>query len=312
MSASAGASRENGHRRLVLSISRMTVHNGPGIRTLILFKGCPLRCVWCSTPESQSSEPEVSFRLDRCIRCGCCAAVCPEGAIDITRDTARIDRALCTVCGKCAEVCSAEAITILGKWMTVQELVREVAKDKVFHKHSGGGVTISGGEALLDPEFTLELVRALVEDGVSVGVDTSGQVPWASIEQLLPYVDFFLWDIKHMDPERHKELTGASNELILRNLRAVSERGTPIYLRIPIMPGLNDSPENIAATCEFARGLSSLVEVDLLPLHHLGKARYDSLDRPYPIADLRLVPDPVIQELKALVESYGLEACVVG
>ena len=297
MSASAGAVRENGHRRLVLSISRMTVHNGPGIRTLILFKGCPLRCVWCSTPESQSSEPEVAFRLDRCIRCGCCAAVCPEGAIDITRDTARIDRALCTVCGKCAEVCSAEAITILGKWMTVQELVREVAKDKVFHKHSGGGVTISGGEALMDPEFTLELVRALVKDGVSVGVDTSGQVPWASIEQLLPYVDFFLWDIKHMDPERHRELTGASNEVILRNL---------------LMPGLNDSPENIAATCEFARGLSSLVEVDLLPLHHLGKARYDSLDRPYPIADLRLVPDSVMQELKALVESYGLEAFIVG
>ena len=298
-------------KRLVLSINRMTIHNGPGIRTLILFKGCPLHCLWCSTPESQKAEPEIAIYPSKCILCGQCVPVCPLNAIDLTSETISINRSLCNNCGKCAEVCPSEAIRLLGQLMTVEELLEEAKKDIVFYKHSGGGVTLSGGEPLLNPDFNKKLLRALKEEGISVGVDVCGHVPWASIEQILPYIDFFLWDIKHIDSKKHKGLTGVPNELILSNARSVSERNTPLYIRIPVIPGYNDSEENIRATCEFARGLFSVVEVDLLPLHHLGKARYESLNRAYPIANIPLIPENVLQNMEWLIESYGLKSSIV-
>ena len=196
--------------------------------------------------------------------------------------------------------------------MTIEELLTEVKKDIVIYKHSGGGVTISGGEPLLSPNFTKKLLQVFKEEGISVGVDTCGHVPWVSLEPMLPYIDFFLWDIKHMNPEKHERLTGASNKLILSNARRVSERNTPLYIRMPLIPGYNDSEENIRATCEFALGLSSVEEVDLLPLHHLGKARYTSLNLPYPIANIPLITDIVLQKMKRLVESYGLKSNIVG
>jgi len=195
--------------------------------------------------------------------------------------------------------------------MTVEELLTEVKKDVVIYKHSGGGVTISGGEPLLDANFTSKLLRTFKEEGISVGVDTCGYVSWANLKSMLLYIDFFLWDIKHMDPEEHKRLTGVSNKLILSNARSVSERNIPLYIRVSVIPGYNDSEENIRATCELAQGLSSVVEVGLLPLHHLGKARYDSLNRPYPIANTPLVPDSDLQSMKGLVESYGLKCSIV-
>jgi pyruvate formate lyase activating enzyme len=299
-------------KRVVLSIARMTLHNGPGIRTLILFKGCPLCCIWCSTPEGQKEEPEIAIYPSKCIHCDRCVPVCFSHAIHLTPETISINRSQCDSCGRCADVCHPEAITRLGQRMTVEELVEEAKKDMVFYKHSGGGVTLSGGEPLLDTDFTLQLLQALKEKGVNVGVDTCGHVPWGNIETMLPYIDFFLWDIKHMDSQKHREFTGVSNELILQNARSVSDRNIPLYIRVPIIPGYNDSEKNIKATCEFARGLSSLVEVDLLPLHHLGKARYDSLNRAYLIADVPLIPDSVLQHMKQLVESYGLQGSIVG
>jgi pyruvate formate lyase activating enzyme len=296
---------------LVLSVTRMTVHNGPGIRTLVLFKGCPLHCRWCSTPESQAADPEISFYRNRCINCRRCGTVCPAGAIDLNGPVPKIDRSRCNVCGACADVCPSQSITLLGKPMTNEHLSEELCRDKVFYRHSGGGVTLSGGEVLLNPAFTGQLLRTLKKEGVGVGIDTCGHVPWMNIEPLLPFVDFFLWDIKHMDPQRHKEGTGVSNRLILNNLESVSQRSVPVYIRIPLIPGFNNSEENIRATCEFARTLPSLVEVDLLPLHHLGKARYASLDRPYPIEDLRLIPEDDIEKLRLLIESCGIKAFVI-
>jgi pyruvate formate lyase activating enzyme len=298
-------------KRLVLSITRMTIHNGPGIRTLILFKGCPLHCLWCSTPESQKAEPEIAIYPSKCNHCGECVSVCDLHAINLTNETVSINRSLCNNCGDCAQACYPEAIKLLGQPMTVEELLAEAKGDVIFYKHSGGGVTISGGEPLLDADFTLELLRAFKEEHISVGVDTCGYVPWASIEPMLLYIDFFLWDIKHMNPEKHRKFTGVSNKLILSNARRVSERNIPLYIRVAVIPGYNDSEENIRATCEFARSLSSVVEVGLLPLHHLGKARYDSLNRPYPIANIPLVPDSVLQSMKRLVESYGLKCSIV-
>jgi len=296
--------------RLVLSISKMTIHNGPGLRTVIYLKGCPLRCLWCSTPESQKASPELVVYPMRCIHCGLCVPECPLDAISVTDETVSVDRSLCNNCGKCTEVCYSEALQVLGKSMTIREVVDEVAKDSAFYKRSGGGVAVSGGEPLLNPGYITKLLRALKEEDINVGIDTCGYVPWENIEQPLPYIDYFLWDLKHMDAETHLELTGVSNELILSNARAVSERNVPLYVRMPIIPGYNDSEENIRATCEFARDLTSLVEMHIVPLHHLGKARYDSLDRSYPINDIPLIPNDVLDYMKRLVESYGLK-CVI-
>ena len=297
---------KNGDSRLVLSITRMTVHNGPGMRTLILFKGCPLRCVWCSTPESQKIEPEMGVYPAKCIQCGDCILVCPVNAIQLIDKKPVIDRSLCTVCGKCAAVCNAQAIEVLGHRMTVEQLVSEVKKDETMFQYSHGGVTISGGEPLFDAGFALNLLKAFKIAEINTGVDTCGFTPWQDLEPVLPYTDFFLWDIKHMDPQQHKKLTGVSNELILSNARAVSAKGVPLYIRIPLIPGCNDDEKNIRAICEFVKTLASVVEVGLEPLHHLGKARYDSLNRPYPIANLGLIPEAELQKTKSIVESYGL------
>jgi pyruvate formate lyase activating enzyme len=239
--------------------------------------------------------------------------VCPVNAIHLVDGKPVIDRLLCNACGKCAEVCNAKAIEVLGHRMTVAQLIAEVKKDDIIFKYSHGGVTISGGEPLFKTDFALNLLKAFREEGINTGVDTSGQIPWAALEPMLPYVDFFLWDIKHMDPEKHKQLTGVSNKLILSNAIAVSERKVPLYIRIPIITGCNDSEENIRATCEFVKNkLSSTVEVDIMPLHHLGKARYDSLNLPYPIGNLALIPDEVMQGIKHLIESYGLKCVIEG
>ncbi|MFC1863288.1 glycyl-radical enzyme activating protein [Thermodesulfobacteriota bacterium] len=298
------------NNRIVLNIMRMTIHNGPGIRTVVFFKGCPLRCLWCSTPESNNANPEIAIYPKNCIHCDRCVDVCPHEAILLTEETISIERALCDNCGECTLTCNARALVLLGKSMTIAEIIQEVKKDLVFFKHSQGGVTLSGGEPLLNPEFNLRLLRTLKEEEISIGIDTCGFVPWRCIDPILPYTDFFLWDIKVMNPETHKKLTGVRNELILENVLKVSERKIPIYIRVPVIPGYNDSEENIKATCEFARDLSSLVEVSLIPLHHLGKAKYESLDRAYSIDTLPLIPDSVLQEMKQLVGSYGLNCTV--
>jgi pyruvate formate lyase activating enzyme len=307
MSSADNKPENDNDSRLVLSITRMTIHNGPGLRTLVLFKGCPLHCCWCSTPESQKKEPELGVYPAKCIRCGLCAPVCPVHAITLTDGKPVIDRSLCNACGKCVEVCNAQALVILGHRMTVAQLVTEVKKDEIIFKHSHGGVTISGGEPLFNPGFALKLLQAFKQEGINTGVDTCGQIPWSGLEPVLPYVDFFLWDIKHMDPQQHKRLTGVSNELILSNARAVSGLHVPLYIRIPLIPGCNDSEANIRATCEFVKGLASAVEVGIMPLHHLGRSRYESLNLPYPIGDLALIPDETLQNVKKLVESYGLK-----
>lgn len=295
---------------LVLSITRMTIHNGPGIRTLILFKGCPLHCVWCSTPESRKTEPEIGVYPARCINCGQCLEICPFNALKMREGKPVIERSRCNACGNCVTVCSPKALEVLGYPMTIEQLVTETKKDEIIFKHSHGGVTISGGEPLYNAEFALKLLQSFKQQGINTGVDTCGYVPWSGIEPTLPYVDFFLWDIKHMDPKKHKEYTGVSNKLILSNARSIADSKVPIYIRVPIIPGYNDSKENLKAICEFSKQLRSVVEIDIMPLHHLGKARYESLNLPYPIENLNLIPDGVLSDIKSLIESYGLK-CVI-
>lgn len=297
----------------VISITRNTIHNGPGSRVLILFKGCPLRCKWCSTPESWENKDLLSCNARRCIGCGNCAKACPEGAISYSEKGPVIDREKCTNCMACTKVCHTRTLRPVGSKMTVREIIKEVEKCRPFLEMSGGGVTLSGGEFTYE-EFgaKMTLVEELHRRGISIGVDTCGYAYSQRYRMLAPYVDFYLWDIKQMDPTRHLELTGKDNGKILRNLMLVNEQDVDIYFRCPLIPGMTDDDENIHAMCRLAQQMNHLKSVDLLPIHHLGKARYDMIGMEYPITeDLRL-DDARLEEIRGIVASYNLPMRVVG
>lgn len=299
-------------KQIVLDISRMTNHNGPGFRTLVLFKGCPMRCVWCSTPESQNRGPEIGVFESKCTNCGVCLPVCAPGAIRIEEQKARIDRERCTYCGLCEKECYHDAIKFYGHEMTPQEVFDEVMKDKILMETSGGGVTFSGGEPLYNKkEYNRELFTLCKEAGLNVGVQTCGQVPWENIEEIIDLTDFFLWDVKHMDPEKHREYTGTGNDRVLQNLKKVCARGIPVNIRVPLIPGFNDSKENLTQICDLVKSLPTVEAFDLLPIHHLGRARYEGLERPYLIEDVPLASDEYMHELKDFVEDQGIP-CGIG
>lgn len=280
----------------------------------MLFKGCPQRCIWCSTPESQSTEPEIGVLRSKCSLCGTCIRVCPEEALYISGDRLEIDRDRCTACGECADACTWKAIRHYGsQMMSPQEIARQVGRDHYLFRNSGGGITVSGGEPLILPtSFNLELFRRCHEQGFTVGVQTCGVVSWSQIQPLLEEIDFFLWDIKLMDPMLHREYTGVDNALGLENCRKVSASGVPIYVRVPVIPGYTDDEENIRAIAGFAAELPSLERVDLLPMHHLGKARYESLDRPYEIDELPYLEKDRMNELASIAQSCGVTCGVIG
>ena len=296
---------------LVLYISRMSIHNGPGMRTLVHLKGCPLRCLWCSTPESQKFEPQLAYDKSKCILCLRCIDNCEADAIYLKDNHIEIDRRLCTDCGDCTKVCHSKALWEYGQYMSAKELVDEIVKDRLFFKHSGGGVTLSGGEPLAHVDKIMELIQLLKKENIRIGVDTTGYLPQAKLAEALPYIDFFLWDVKCMDTQKHKELTGVDNSLIFENLKFVSEQGVAVYLRYPVIPGMNDSEQELRAVCNFAKDLTSLVQIDLLPVHHLGRARYASLGSEYPLENIALISDEAMHEMKHIVESYGLK-CTIG
>lgn len=292
----------------------MTNHNGPGFRTLVLFKGCPQRCVWCSTPESQKKEAEIGILRSKCSMCGTCLKVCPEGALCFSGDRLEIDRNRCTACGKCARACTWKAIRHYGgQLMSPQEIADQVGRDHYLFKNSGGGITVSGGEPLILPvEFNQQLFRKCHSLGFTVGVQTCGVVSWSQIQPLLEEIDFFLWDIKLMDPVRHRQFTGLTNTLGLENCRKAAAHGVPIYVRTPVIPGFTDDEENIRAIGEFAAGLRSLERMDLMPMHHLGKARYEALDRHYEIDEIPLIEKDRMKELAAIAQNCGIKCGVIG
>ena len=263
---------------IVFEIEKFAVHDGPGIRTVVFIKGCPLHCLWCHNPESQSFEPELLFHAEKCTVCGKCASVCPEHCHTVTAGKHTFDRAKCRHCGICSEHCPADALNPAGRKMSVDEVMAEVLKDRVFYENSGGGITLSGGEPLANFEFSFDLLKASKEAGIHTAVETSGYAPWDRIRELLPLVDLWLWDVKTV-PEKHEKLTGVSAGPILENLKKIDQSGASVILRCPLVPGVNDSEAELRHIASLANGHRSVRQIDLEPYHPLGENKSRSLGR---------------------------------
>lgn len=274
---------------LVFDVQRFSIHDGGGIRTNVFLKGCPLNCLWCQNPESINWRPDILFVERHCIQCRKCIDACPNDAIlmDVSKErVVGIDRQKCTLCGACFKGCYAGAISILGRWLTVDDLMAMIDRDRDFYDASGGGVTFSGGEPTGQPAFLLAALRVLREKGIHTALETCLYVSWEQLEPLLPYVDLLLTDIKHMESEQHKSLTGMPNEPILENFLRLQERGVPVRVRIPLLPGLNDSKENLQAVADFVAPCKNVLGVDVLPYNRLGMSKCRQLGCEYELPDL--------------------------
>jgi pyruvate formate lyase activating enzyme len=274
-------------RGLIFDIQRYSIHDGPGIRTLVFLKGCPLRCPWCSNPESQENRPELAFRRALCIGCGVCIDVCSNGAMRLKETFPHIDRRKCNLCGECAKACAPEALSIVGRWMAVEQVLEEVERDLVFYEASRGGITVSGGEPFAQARFTEAFLKACKARGMATAIETAGYAPWPSIEPVIRYADFILYDIKHINSLRHRQLSGVSNKLILENARRMAGLGFPIAIRYPVIPGFNDGPEDREALFRFTKTLPGVKRIDLLPYHRLGETKYKMLGRNYALKQLK-------------------------
>ena len=297
----------------IFSIERYAVHDGGGIRTMVYLKGCPLRCLWCANPEGQEARHQLFFFAERCIDCGRCLAGCPSGAAR-RDDEGHIvhDPILCQACGRCVETCYADARRLFGRTVTVAEVMAEVLKDRVFYRRSGGGVTVSGGEPTAQPEFVRELLRESRRQGLHTALETSGYCEWPPLAALAEHLDLALYDIKHMDADEHRRLTGVPHDLILSNLWRLAElRTVEILVRVPVIPGYNDGRTNIEAMAQFVAGLPGVSGVEMLAYHAYGTGKYARCGREAALADLASPTQAHLEELAAIVRAGGV-ACKIG
>jgi len=290
----------------IFDIKKYSINDGPGIRTTVFFSGCPLSCWWCHNPESQSLTPEFLYRPSRCLLCGACAEVCPEGAIHLNGSVVT-DREKCTACQTCVSACYAGARQFSGYKATVSEVMAQVKREIPFYDESGGGVTFSGGEPLMQPTFLSALLTACRREEIHTTVDTSGFANWNVFEQIRGDVDLFLYDLKHMDSVRHREVTGVPNEVILDNLRALSERGHKVVVRVPLIPGINDDEENLAASGRFLASLPKLEGVELMGYHDIAQAKYEALGWDYKLPDTRPPTEEAMSHAAEVLRSYKLQ-----
>jgi pyruvate formate lyase activating enzyme len=286
---------------LIFQIQRFSLDDGPGIRTTVFLKGCTLRCAWCHNPESIHPNAELSFQPQLCIRCGACVTFCPHSAHVCNEQERYLDRAACDGCMKCATVCPTGALSVFGQEMTAEEVVGLLLRDRPFYLRSGGGVTFSGGEPLRQGDFLLEMLKLCWENKLHTAVDTAGSVPYEAFLSVLPYTDLFLYDIKAVGPELHRRFTGAGNARIQENLKRLADHGARVWVRVPYIPGFNDSEEEIAAIAAFLRNIPAVEKVELLPYHTYGEAKYDYLGIRREGAERRA---PGRAELLHILEAY--------
>ena len=306
-------------------IQGFSVHDGPGIRLTLFLKGCPLRCPWCHSPESQAFHTELNWMEIKCVgveKCGRCLNVCPHSAITPGKakesldgsgniQLVTVDRTKCDNCGLCAKACTAKALYMCGTDYSVEEIMERVRREVPFFKRSGGGVTISGGECLCQPEFTLEVLKRCKEEGIHTAVDTTGYVKWEVIEPVLPYTDIFLYDIKGIDSAMHKQVIGVPNELILENARKIANMGGKFQIRIPVLPMYSDSAEAFEDIGKFCLELGAAVEVvQILPYHNLGTVKWERLQSNKPIFEAAIPSDELIEARKKQLEDMGLNVIV--
>jgi len=307
---------------LITNIQRYSINDGPGIRTNVFIKGCFLSCAWCHNPECIHAEMEIYWKRTLCQQCGLCLTVCPEGAIyppipveeAVESDTYyKIDYSKCTKCLKCVDVCPYEALSKVGDPLTIDQILKEVERDFPFYLNSGGGMTVTGGEPTSQPEFVTELLQEGKKKSLNICLDTSGYCPWAVLERMVPYVDIFLYDLKHLDPEEHRRMTGVTNEIILENLKKLSLTGKDIRIRIPVIPEYNDSYEYIEKVAKFLKNLPGPIQgVDLLPYHNWCQEKYRWLGMRWDLEEMESIDPEELEPLKEILEDNDIKATIGG
>lgn len=296
---------------ITFNVQRFSTEDGPGIRTTVFMKGCPLRCKWCHNPEGLYPQPELVWYDVRCIGARECLKVCPEDALELTLEGMRLDRKSCTMCGLCPPACPAGALEVIGREWTAEALYAEVAKDSAFYETSGGGVTASGGEPVMQAEFVEAFLRLCHRRGIHTALDTCGHADWVIYERLLPFVDLVLYDLKVMDRERHRLATGVYPDRILENARRIAQKGIPMWVRTPVVPGYTDGEDNIAGLATYIRDeLSTVERWDLLAYTNLGQSKYRRLSRPYPLEDAELPTRAKMERLHTVAIGGGVGAAV--
>lgn len=297
-------------KAIITNIQRFSIHDGPGIRTVVFFKGCPLRCLWCANPETHLKKPEISWQPTKCIGCGYCYEHCPENALK-REDWLRVDKEKCTLCGQCISECFAGAIKLEGEEKTTQEILAEVLKDKAFFEESGGGITISGGEVLMQPEAASELLKMAKEAGITTAIETTGYAKREALDMVAAYCDTILYDVKHISSETHKKFTGVPNEIILDNIKYLAAQEKNVIVRIPLIPTFNLSDELAGDLADFMNE-AGLKTLNVLPFHQLARGKYSSLNKEYSFADVEPPTNEEVQHFADIVRNKGIEVSIGG
>lgn len=299
-------------KAIIFDIQRASLHDGPGIRTTVFLKGCPLECEWCHNPEGLHVEPQLFFYFDKCTQCRACEPVCPHQVHQFVDGKHLINYDACKLCGKCVDACNYDALTIMGREMSVEQIIVEVMKDADFYKYSGGGITLSGGEPLFQFGFAKKLLKRCKELKINTCVETSGFLSPFKFKQLLPFIDSFLFDYKLSDPENHQKYTSMPNQVILENLHAAYRFGTDIYLRCPIIPGVNDVMEHFEAIALLSEKYPKLKAIELLPYHDMGNNKRISIGKNETFTELKTVSPQVLRTWIQQLLDLGCEKVVIG